>query len=318
MYHSQGTIYYDMPRIPPKATNCVVFFYQTQEDADAGLHPVGTGFLISMPTAHPARSFIYLVTNRHVAVRNRSEIFYRLEKRDVGQETRYTESSQWHHLQKYDIAVIGVPGLNTEEHAVGFVPVEGLLTEYQRDREKIGIGDDVFMIGMFSPHQTGGRRPPAARFGHISANPAPIRQGNGVVADSYSVDMNSRPGFSGSPVFVYRTPGYDLEEQPKPLGPETKILTGGVNFFGLLGIHWGQFPYLWQVSESGELVREDASADPDSLIAGERFIKGLSGMTCVLPAWAIIEVLNMDALRVQRERANARLAEEAALLPVPE
>ena len=95
-------------------------------------------------------------------------------------------------------------------------------------------------------------------------------------------------------------------------------MTGGVNFFGLLGIHWGQFPYLWQVSESGELVREDASADPDSLIAGERFIKGLSGMTCVLPAWAIIEVLNMDALRVQRERANARLAEEAALLPVPE
>ncbi len=56
---------------------------------------------------------------------------------------------------------------------------------------------------------------------------------HGVIRESYCVDMHSRSGFSGSPVFVYRTPGGDFSEK------------GVINlsrFMMFLGIHWGQFP----------------------------------------------------------------------------
>ena len=52
---------------------------------------------------------------------------------------------------------------------------------------------------------------PAMRFGNISLNPTPIEQPNQSIKDSYCLDMNSRTGFSGSPVFMYRTPGSDVQ-----------------------------------------------------------------------------------------------------------
>src|ERR1700730_10815269 len=69
----------------------------------------------------------------------------------------------------------------------------------------------------------------AARFGNISllaSDDAPIEQPNQQRRPSHIFDMRSRPGFSGSPVFVYRTPSGDLRYATergryKSLSPKT-------------------------------------------------------------------------------------------------
>jgi hypothetical protein len=64
---------------------------------------------------------------------------------------------------------------------------------------------------------------------------------------------------------------------------------------------------MWEVTSAGKL-RNEASGEP--LLTDGKYIKGLSGMTCVLPAWSIREVLDMPILKNMRaeqdERTEAR------------
>ena len=173
------------------------------------------------------------------------------------------------------------------------------------------------MIGRFVDHQGFNRNVPALRFGNISMAPAPLEQENGKIAKSYCIDIHSRSGYSGSPVFVYRTPGYDLGELLDVEG-QARVLRSGASLVALLGIHWGQFPEMWEITPKGELKYQDQEVGDQSLIAGGRFIKGLSGMTCVLPAWHILGVLNMSKIKEERDREDARLQQTIGDIPIAE
>jgi hypothetical protein len=102
---------------------------------------------------------------------------------------------------------------------------------------------------------------PSARFGNISMLPNPralIRQETEYEGQSYVIDMRSRSGFSGSPVYVYRTFGSNLTNVAGHEFDEVELNTDMIrefggrmsfrgrlrahNLFQLLGIHWGQFP----------------------------------------------------------------------------
>ena len=94
---------------------------------------------------------------------------------------------------------------------------------------------------------------PAVRFGNVSILPAPIEiEEIGRERDYYSIDMHSRTGFSGSPVFVYRSIGSDLTgEDLKKLYQMVKshaLRSSDPPFWdfrpymGLLGSHCAQFP----------------------------------------------------------------------------
>jgi hypothetical protein len=80
-------------------------------------------------------------------------------------------------------------------------------------RAGITIGEDTFMIGLFASHHGGDWNTPSARFGNISmlaSKFAPVAMENGSKQPCHLVDTHSRGGFSGSPVFAYRTNGADL------------------------------------------------------------------------------------------------------------
>ena len=191
-----------------------------------------------------------------------------------------------------------------------------------KNATRIGVGEDVFMIGLFVDHNGISKNVPSARFGNISLLPnemAKIPQETGYNGVSYIIDMHSRSGFSGSPVYVYRTFGNDLttfdsefesiemelgelELSPSRLGRSSLGATshfGGQvrshrgklrtrNFMKLLGIHWGQFPELWELKGGPSIFKESSR----SLVKNGAHIEGVSGMTCVIPAWQILELLN--------------------------
>ena len=181
------------------------------------------------------------------------------------------------------------------------IPFQDFLTREIVSEAEIGVGEDVFMIGLFldAAWQVGKtRNTPMARFGNISAMPTSdslfMFSGNGNRNEYFILDLHSRTGFSGSPVFVFRTPNADFT---KPINEQGMF--GGM-VFSFLGIHCGQFPERWEVERG--LQRTPAEA---ALQIEGHHIKGLSGLTFAAPAWELAKLLQCEKFKQERARLDA-------------
>jgi hypothetical protein len=300
-----------MPRIPPKMLDSVCYLYADEEHARKGREFGGTGFIVLVPSrTHPGRGYTYAVTNWHVACQKGFSTV-RINTMDGGTDVFPFEPYEWHFDPKYDIAVIPLP-LRNDLHQFAMVSSDTFLTKKEIALERIGPGEDVFMIGRFVDHDGGLVNQPAVRFGHISVMPTPIEQPNGKMAEAFCIDIHSRTGYSGSPVFMYRTAGFDLEVMPPRKGQNAKLLFDGARYLGIIGIHFSQFPELWELMD-GVTTGGEGFGEP--LIRDGKYIRGLSGMTCVLPAWTIMEVLDLPNLKEQREMQD-RLYSNSRLQPM--
>lgn len=99
--------------------------------------------------------------------------------------------------------------------------------------KNIGIGDEVFMTGLFTNHSGKEKNIPIVRIGNIAAMPdEPIRSADFGNLHAYLVELRSLGGLSGSPVFVYLTPSRIING--------THNLNSYAEFFllGLLHGHW--------------------------------------------------------------------------------
>ena len=341
-----------MPRIPQKVINGVFYLYRDRDDAESGRNAGGTGFLVAYDGNFPARAsatnHFYGVTNWHVACSGGYSTI-RLNTKDGGTDIIELGPEEWHFLPgKYDVAVVPLV-LDETIHDVSAVATTQFAEENNLYGPQISVGDDTFMIGLFVDHGGVTSNIPSARFGNISMLPnqkATIKQPTGLLGESFVVDMHSRTGFSGSPVYVYRTFGADLTEwfgsrfesvefdnlefepprtgtsggsfRPVQLG---RVRTSGgrlraSTLFKLLGIHWGQFPERWELHEL-EAHKELPEARKDLILEGA-YVKGLSGMTTVIPAWHIKEVLDMPTLRDQRQSKSKVSKREDPSVPIAE
>jgi hypothetical protein len=155
--------------------------------------------------------------------------------------------------------------------------------------------------------------------------------------------MHSRPGFSGSPVFVYRTPDSDLRDieygfrdphrkftlnlpniegqlrRAGGRGDETfeviENIDSNSKFLRLLGIHVAQFQDEVEITKVGEaklsgrgsVVRKQSEKRPDPVLKDSDSIRFPGSMTIVVPAWQIIALLDEDKqLKDQRQARNER------------
>ncbi len=297
-----------MPKVPAMIRNAAFYLYPSVEAAKKGENFGGTGFLIGEPSQKHAkygRAHVYAVTNWHVAVQGSPVIRFNTPSGGPPDILEF-DVSDWIFDGKHDIAVLPIK-LDPDKHAITVLHSQMLVTKDQVRRAEIGPGDDVFMVGRFMDHDGGQRNRPALRFGNIAMDPTPVMQSNNVKAEAYCIDLHSRSGYSGSPVFVYRTPQSDLDPPPAArtaniglaMQPEISV------FFMVLGIHFAQFPEKWEVSSSGKLISNSSNAK-SPLLTGKQYIEGLSGMTLALPAWSIREVLDMPELKKLREQSEEK------------
>jgi hypothetical protein len=71
--------------------------------------------------------------------------------------------------------------------------------------------------------------------------------------------------------------------------------------FKFLGIHWAQFPETWVLRDKSSLQESRKK----HLVTEGGYVEGMSGMTCVIPAWQVLEVLDMPELKNPRDEAFA-------------
>jgi hypothetical protein len=148
-----------------------------------------------------------------------------------------------------------------------------------------------------------------------------------MVRPSHIFDMRSRPGFSGSPVFTYRTPSGDLRSATErgrdkvwrknatrqnnrqgirsPFGSNEfdyveAMETEENTFLMLLGIHAGQYPESVTVKKITRRVRSES----DGGIRDGDELKIPSSMTVVVPAWEIENLLLKNSVLVEQRTAR--------------
>jgi hypothetical protein len=288
--------------ISDEVRKCVVFIGYRKNTGDMSLQ--GTGFFISRDVEGTNRMFVYLVTAKHVIQGIQSmenfdgKILLRMNFVDGKAGTVETEIDGWHfHPDESEIDVAVYPHLvisdlrRTEDRDnVGpeamVIPLERFVDEKLKETHSIGIGDEVFLSGLFSNHYGRQKNIPIVRVGNIAAMPyeEKIRTDLGFM-DGYLVEARSIGGLSGSPVFIH------FGNVRHILG-ETKIATEKYGQFSLLGLmhgHWN-VNLLDGTTDSIEIAKREAIN---------------TGIAIVVPIEKVLEVVRQDSIQsVESELEN--------------
>ncbi|SRR6266404_476458 len=275
---------------------------------------IGTAFVVVGPTRWPTMRIFYLVTAKHIIERAKKagydEIRVRWNRKD-GTSITVPVFGEWHYSKNpaVDVAVMPTPIFNVigEELRVSGQEIGNFATEDVIRKENIGIGDDIFAVGLFNQKWGEERNAPIMRTGIIAAMPdEPLEafDDEGEVIGNrkaYLIEIRSIGGLSGSPVYV----SLDLwrnhpeEELRIDLTKGDFKLRRHRYLLGMISSHW-------------DLKRQDSAQDdviPDKLIAAatddEEIDRLNTGIAIVTPIQEVLDIINSDALMAVRKKAEA-------------
>lgn len=268
-----------------------------RRDGDAVLDadPYATGFFVAIPCESPelnAMEMYYFVTAKHIAndLRDR-DICFSANKKGGGITYDIPRIAPVWFLHptdaNADVPIIQValsPGLLD----AALVSIDSFgLPQRLRDLN-VGIGNDVYSIGLFSPFPGNERNVPIVRFGNVSMMPAETIQTELGYTEMYLVEARSIGGMSGSPVFVRPTLSLQIARRDRP--PETGFLPGtGETLLGMAQGHWD--------------IREEEINKSSFTHDSKRGVN--YGIALVVPAYKIHETIyqaELVAMRKQQER----------------
>jgi len=286
----------ELMNVPDEVRKCVAFL--ACKDSK-GMKLGGTAFIvgISSPTPDfPQLSFTYAITAKHVidAIKENSVdglAYLRLNFKGDGAKLIQSKLVDWrfHPSDKsVDVAVLPIPMAQEFDHL--FYPSVSFATPEVIKNQGIGIGDEVFLVGLFVHHFGQERNIPILRVGNIAAMPEEKVHTKAGLVDAYLVEARSIGGLSGSPVFVnlsgVRTVGGNLS-------------VGGAGFY-LLGLMHGH----WHVEPESDTVVVDSRKESVNM-----------GIAIVIPAQKILEVLNQPEFEEARKKQIDILRKQNAPTP---
>jgi hypothetical protein len=269
-------------RVPDAALKSVVYLGQgTAED----FHAVGTGFLVDLRRV-PGGVY-YLITADHVAQHLKSQFAIRFNDKAGNSHVQQSQSpgyKWWRHpTDNVDAAVFpwGLQG--------GFAtfPVERFISDVNLDLTRIGIGDEVFIVGLFRKWAGYKTVMPIVRHGHIAMMAGePIPTKNYGKALMHLIEAFSLQGLSGAPVIARQTIGVPFRPRNE-FEPEN---VGTLALMFLLGLVHGYYPI-----QEGRQVWH-------------------TGISMVVPSTKILEILNQPEL-IEYERWVAGLLKKKKDVP---
>lgn len=304
-----------MPKLARDIGHSVFYLYRLNPKTGKWEGPCGTGFVVARRSARLGNfNHYYGVSNWHLTHDQGASII-RINTTDGKSRFLDYGPEDWEFVKDGDdLSIIDLTDKTRQGDQVSNFADHGFVDKNFIEQFQVSLGEDVFMLGLFAAHHGGERNTPVARFGNLALladDAAPIEQPNGVMRPSHLVDMRSRTGFSGSPVALYRLPDADLST----VVAQPFVLQSGIKMraIALLGVHCGQFPDPVKVYKSPP--KREREGDP--IHEGDTvYIQ--SGMTIVVPAWRIIEMLDLEVFEMARRDRENRLEDAARRRPQPE
>ncbi len=271
-------------RVPDEVRDCVVFIgvQETGDDGQLVIRWGGTGFFVSVPSiGSPPVKYIYLVTAMHVvyAVQSRGFII-RANKQDGGAENIHVPpnaATWWYHPSdaNADVALVAF-GLPNEQFLYRSVPTSMFMTEEIVRQGTLGLGDEVYLSGLFRNLTGTKRNLPIVRIGNVAMMPderVPTEWGP---MNAYLIEARSLGGLSGSPVFIH------------------SFASEQIYLFGLMHGHW-KLPVNYQTMDAEIRAREDFG-DEGQMVN--------MGIAIVVPAIDILTTLNQPELTEARRQQD--------------
>ncbi len=284
--------------IPDQVRKCVVFIGYRLPSGEMSLQ--GTGFLVGRTIEGTGQAFYYLVTAAHVIQGISSidnfdgKVLLRMNFLDGNAYTVESDISNWKfHPDEIEVDVAVLPNVSNlaDVGDIQAIALEMFLNEQIRVENDLGLGDEVFLTGLFHNHHGKQRNIPIVRAGNIAAMPEEkVRTRMGFI-DAYLVEARSIGGISGSPVFLYQ--GIDRKYA------KNTIITGTgerASTFFLLGLMHGHYNL--------DLLSEDA-IDMDA--KGREVVN--MGIAIVVPSEKILEVINQPMIREPEDAHEKQLRE---------
>ncbi len=245
--------------------------------------PCATVFFVGMPINNQVTQ-IYAVTARHVIenIHNNTPIHIRVNNFDGSIEYSKVRKEDWVKSDETDIAVISFE--KKSNYNLREIPYDMLSSNTIIEKEKTGIGDEIFFVGLFSEHYGQEHNLPVVRFGNISLMPSEklsvkVAEDMTIPTSGYLVEAMSWPGHSGSPFFIY----YPFDREPgvsriavEPLSHPDPL--SGTEQFKLLGLVCAHYSVEQKISDA---IPEEQK--------GRIYVQ--AGMAVVIPAQGIIDTL---------------------------
>ena len=242
---------------------------------------MATGFIVSVPSEKiPNRYYPYFVTAKHVVEPLAGRGSYILVNKIGGGVTNLPIQGDnnlypyWEHPsdKSADVAIFLIG--ECAEADVGAIMISDFMTADDLSSKRIGIGDEVFITGLFTEAPGTTRNQPILRHGNIAMLPSEQIQTELGYADVYLIEARSIGGLSGSPVYA----------RPTVLMACTNTNGSTVPFYGLgtsklLGLVHGH----WDIKES-------EINSPKIIHNREHGVN--YGVAIVVPAYKILETLN--------------------------
>jgi len=253
--------------------------------------PYATGFFVSVPSIIGGKSFMCFVTAKHVAndLRDR-RVHFKVNKIGGGTTVVKDVFRQWFfHPTDNNTDVAVVPITPHREMDFVSIPTSMFVNNDVMQEKNIGIGDEVFMTGLFTPAEGSARILPIVRHGNIAMLPEEQIQTELGFINVYLVEARSIGGVSGSPVFVRET--IVVEADPGDGGKKFEF--AGVGNFHLLGLMHGH----WD-------IRESEMNSP--IVENDRRHGVNMGIGIVVPASKILETINSEAMMELRKQTEER------------
>jgi hypothetical protein len=301
--------------VSDEARKCVAYIsFQITDGPWAGKNALGTAFFVSLSTGrYPWQQHVYLVTaahtlfspdrpgGQHWKLLINGKDGNLLSEPPSGLDTRW-----WRHPAEQDTVDVAVTPWTLPENQFDYrvVPDDWFMRpEWFKHgtsmlQDPIGLGDEVYLVGLFSGMMPKQRNEPVVRIGNIAMLPRdPIPSalyGKQVYMDAYLIEVRSIGGLSGSPVFA--------EEL------NTKRQGGRDLLLGLIHGHYDARP--------GTLL-DDAVVDDltaDAVVEAQKAIH--FGLAVVVPAHKIREVLDHPELvEMRRQRETGA---DPNIVPTPD
>jgi hypothetical protein len=288
--------------VPDEIRKCAVFVgYQKADDSYVKL---GTAFFVSYPSVREGKSFLYLVTAKHIIARIQelalNEVQVRLNTHE-GFECASTLIDSWYidpDDYNLDVAVASVT-LRKEDFDFRTIPISMVVTPQVAKDYFIGVGEDVFLTGLFSKHTGTKKNLPIIRSGTIAlmADPEePVEvniMGVRCEIEAHLIEARSIGGLSGSPVFVHLG-------HIRPVKTPSDV--GQIYWFGLMHGHW-------DVKVRPDEYEDDSTETPPQE-------KVNMGIAIVVPSYKVLEVIERPVFADARKRNNEQAREKD--LPTPD
>jgi len=248
----------------------------------------GTGFIVTVPGTQD-NDFAFMVTARHVAEKLEGNDFYiRANKKRGGTvELRgFADNPWWYHptdREFVDCAVTLFAPAQLRELDVERVPIDMFADEEKIKANNVGIGDEVFIAGLFTKVTETARNVPIVRIGNVAMMLEERIPFHGGMYTVHLIESRSIGGLSGAPVFVRPNVALQVgidDDKPVILNGAGKIL-----FFGSVIGHW-------EVPEGFTPTQAEAVN---------------MGIAPVVPAVKIREVIMQQALVEMMTKINAEM-----------